>query len=276
MIRRLGFVTVLVAALIVSACGRQVTPNRSGTGPGGLQSGYMSVKFRVATGFNFSANSYVIVFNTSNPSATNTVTPVAQASSNNYAGYSIAIVVGGQNGAISAQAFYYFRPSGTSQQPVLYPINTTPQQLILTNNSNGQNNEFTVVFSRNIANFSLNATPLPSGSPSASPSVSPSPSTSPSAGPSSSPGGSGSGVPVTQYWTFNFFTVAGSIGQYANAGTLQILDSLGAGGGTDASYQSPVLDVSTAFDQTFQAQVGAAHPLLTPDAIAGGEIANNP
>ena len=42
MIRRLsfGFVVVLVTAFIVVACGRQVTPNPPGLGPGGAPPGY--------------------------------------------------------------------------------------------------------------------------------------------------------------------------------------------------------------------------------------------
>jgi len=261
MIRRLGFVSLLVTALIVSACGRQVTPNRAGTSASGLAPGFMSVKFRVASGFNFTQNSYAVVFNTSNTSPSNAVTPVAQASNNNYAGYSFAIIVGGQNGTVTAQAYYFYRPSGTSQTPVLYPISATPQQLILTNNSNGLGTEFTVVFSTNIANFSLTTTPTPSASPSTSP--------------TSTPGtSSGSGVPVTQYWTYNFFTVSGSVAQGVPAGSLQILDSLGSNGGTDASYQSTVLDINTVFDTTFQTLVGV-HP-SSGDAITGGEIANNP
>ncbi len=270
MIRRVGFVTMLVAALLISACGRQVTPSRGGIG--GLSPGFMSVKFRVASGFNFQSNSYVVVFNTSNQSSTGTVTPVAEAANNNYAGYSFAIVVGGQNGSVGAQAYYYYRPCNTSQPPVLYPINTVPQQLIFTPNSNGQGTEFTVVFDRAIANFSLvGSTATPSASPtgSASPSSSPSPTAAPSVVASG-----GCVVPVTQYWTYNFFTVAGYPTQFISAGSLTILDSLGQQGPTDATYQSTVLDTTTAFDQTFLTMVGT-HP-QTSDAITGGEIVNNP
>ncbi|HEY3676981.1 MAG TPA: hypothetical protein VGK84_13420, partial [Candidatus Tumulicola sp.] len=65
MIRRLGFVLVLLAAVTVVACGRQVTPNPPGIGPGGAPVGYMSVFFDVAGPFNFSNYQYWIVFNTS-------------------------------------------------------------------------------------------------------------------------------------------------------------------------------------------------------------------
>lgn len=271
MIRRVGFVSILIAALIVSACGRQVTPNPPGIGPGGLQSGYMSVKFRVASAFNFQTDSYVIVFNTSNTSAnqSSSVTPVAEAVNNNYAGYSIAIAVGGQNGSVQAQAYYYYRPCNTSQPPVLYPINATPQQLIFTPNSNGLGTEFTVVFSRNIADFSAVATSSPS------PGATASPTSGPTATPTATPPSSNScGVPVTQYWTYNFFTVQGPVTQFASASSLTIVDSLGQNGPTDATYESSVLNTATSLDQTFYTIAGT-HP-STPDAITGGEIANAP
>jgi len=245
-----------------------VTPNRTGVGPGGLASGFMSVKFRVQTGFNFSSDSYAIVFNTSGDGTT----PLASTLSNNYAGYSIAIVVGGSGGSVQAYAFYYYRPNNTAQAPVLYPIGATPQQLILNPNSNGQNTEFSVIFDRVIADFSVSATPTPSASPSASPTPSASPSASPSG--SASPGATATPPAVAEFWNFNFFVVQGQVTQFESEGSLGIIDSLGAGGGTDTTYQSPSLDVATAFDTTFYVQAGT-HPSI-PDALTGGEIANNP
>jgi len=256
-------VTGSVAALIASACGRQVTPDRSGVGPGGLQPGFMSVKFRVQTGFNFSTDSYGIVFNTSGDG----VTPLPVTVANNYAGYSMAIVVGGSGGTVQALAYYYYRPSTTSQIPVLYPIGATPQQLILQPNTNGQGSEFTVIFDRVLALFSATTTPTPSPTPTTSPS------TSPSGSPSPSP--TSSGVTVSNDWNFNFFVVSGQVQQFESQGSLTIIDSLGAGGGNDITYSSQTLDVSTAFDTgAFYIQTGT-HPSL-PDALSGGDIANNP
>jgi hypothetical protein len=212
----------------------------------------MSVKFNVVSGFNFQSDSYVVVFNTANPNDTNTVTPVAEAVQNGFAGYSLAIAVGGTGGAVTAQAFYYYRPSSSSQYPQLFPLNPTQQQLIFNNNSNGAGTQFQVIFDRVIA--------LANGP--ASPSASVSPTTVPS------------GVAVTQYWTFNFFTVSGTLQQYEAAQNVTIIDSLGAAGPSDASYQSPLLNVATPFDTVFVTRTGN-HPVI-PDAIAGGEIANNP
>jgi hypothetical protein len=267
MIRRAGFVTGSVAALIASSCGRQVTPNRVGIGPGGLESGFMSVKFNVQTVFNFSSDSYAIVFNTSGSGTT----PLPVTLSNNYAGYSMAIVVGGAGGAVQAYAYYYYRPNNTTQVPVLYPIGATPQQLILTLNSNGQGNQFTVVFSRVLALFSATTSPSPSPTASGLASPSPTPSGSPVPTPTSS------GVTVSNLWNFNFFVLQGQVSNYESQGSLTIIDSLGAGGPNDQTYVSPTLDVSSAFDTgAFYVQSpGVNHPSIS-DALAGGDIANNP
>jgi hypothetical protein len=242
-----------------------VTPDRVGVGPGGLQSGFMSVKFRVQSAFNFSTDSYAIVFNTSGTPTT----PLPVTLANNYAGYSMAIVVGGSGGSIQALAYFFYRPNTTSQIPVLYPIGATPQQLIFQPNTNGQNTEFTVIFSRVLALFSATTTATPSPTPSASASPSATPSGSPSPSPTSS------GVTVGSNWQFNFFVVQGQVQQFESQGSLTIIDSLGAGGPNDQTYNSPTLDVATAFDTgAFYTQTGN-HPSI-PDALAGGDIANNP
>ncbi len=225
----------------------------------------MSVKFNVQTAFNFSSDSYAIVFNTSGSG----VTPLPNTSVNNWAGFSIAIVVGGIGGTVQPYPFSFFRPNNTTQQPVLYPIGATPQQLTLQLNSNGQGNQFTVIFSRVLALFSASTSPSPSPTASASPSPSASPSGSPS--PSPSP----TGVSVSNLWSFNFFVLQGQPVNYQPEGT--IIDSLGAGGPNDTTYVSQQLDVSTPFDTgAFYVQSpGVNHPSIQ-DAIAGGDIANNP
>ncbi|HTU69181.1 MAG TPA: hypothetical protein VMF11_02580 [Candidatus Baltobacteraceae bacterium] len=224
----------------------------------------MSVKFNVQSAFNFSTDSYAIVFNTSGSG----VTPLPVTTSNNYAGYSIAIVVGGNGGSgVQAQAYYYYRPANTSQAPVLYPISPTPQQLILTLYSGGLQTQFTVIFARIIASFSATTTPTPSPTASAAATASPTASPSPTA--------TASGVAVSNLWNFNFFVLQGQVSQYESQGSLQIVDSLGAGGANDTTYTSPQLDVSTSFDTgAFYVQAGT-HPSQS-DALAGGDIANNP
>ena len=226
------------------------------------------MKFRVQNQFNFSSDSYAIVFNTSGDGNT----PLPVVTSNNYLGYSIAIVVGQTGAGLQAVAYYYYRPPGqTSSSPVLYPIGATPQQLIFTPNSNGLNSEFTIIFARVIADFTVtNGTATPSPTPTAS--ATPTPSSSPSSNPSPSPTASGL---VATNWKFNFFVVQNQVTSGESESQLQIIDSLGTGGGNDVSYSSQTLDVSTSFD-TNAFYVDAGNHQSIPDALLGGDIANNP
>jgi hypothetical protein len=263
MIRRFGFV-VLVMALIVSACGRQVTPDRFPGQASGLNPGFMSVKFRVQQQFNFSQYSYLIVFNTSGDG----VTPRANGIQTNWRGYSFALIVGGTGGSSQVTAYQYYRPPGSPgyQQPQLIRLQPTQQQLVYTANSNGQNTEFTIMFDRTIF-FGIN-TPGPSASGSATPS--------PSASPSPSPTGSASPTPMptisgqlATIWQFNFFTASGAL--------YTPIDSLGIGGPNDTSYNSAALDTTQVFDTgAFFPQSHIAPPSDPSATIAGGDIANNP
>jgi len=260
MIRRFGFV-ILVLALIVSACGHQVTPDRPGTNASGLPSGFMSVKFRVDQPFNFQNYSYMIVFNTNGDGTT----PRANGTQTNYQCYSFAILVTASGtGSPTAIAYQYYRPPGYTA-PQLIALQPTQQQLQFYPNTNGQNTEFTVIFARSIF-FGINNTPPPSSSsPSASPSASPttSPSTSPSPVPTQS------GAPAAN-WQFNFFVAQGSLSN------LIPVDSLGSGGPSDTTYSSPTLDTTTQFDIPITLQVGNHPSDQGPDNIQSGEIANNP
>ncbi len=111
MIRRLsfGFVVVLVTAFIVAACGRQVTPNPPGLGPGGAPPGYMAIIFDVAAPFNFSSYQYMVVLNTTGSG----VTPSTDTVQTNWAGYSFAMVARG-NGVSSYAEAVQFRRSYTN------------------------------------------------------------------------------------------------------------------------------------------------------------------
>lgn len=147
MIRRLGFVLVLLAAVTVVACGRQVTPNPPGIGPGGAPEGYMSVFFDVSAQFNFSNYQYWIVFNTSG----NGLTPGTQPFLNNWAAYSEAIEVAGNGGSAFARAVQFVKnPSNPHVPPAFLTLQTTPQQLQFNVNSNGSGTEFNVIFQRSI------------------------------------------------------------------------------------------------------------------------------
>jgi hypothetical protein len=145
--RRLGFGLLLLTAVVVVACGRQVTPNPVGIGPGGAPEGYMSVFFDVAQPFNFSTYQYWIVFNTSG----NKLTPDTQPANSNWAAYSEGIEVEGNGGAAFARAVQFVKdPSKPHAVPAFVSLQPTPQQLQLNVNSNGSQTEFNVIFQRSI------------------------------------------------------------------------------------------------------------------------------
>jgi hypothetical protein len=239
MIRKFGFSLVLLTAVIVAACGKQVTPNPPNSGPGGLSPGFMSVKFDVAGTFNFSSYRYFIVFNTTE----NGLTPLTNPQQNNWAAYSYSLEVGGNGGGTFANAFEYLRSQNCSTcVPAYIPLITTPTQFQYTPNSNGTGTEFTIIFQPVI--FNGVATP--------------------------SPGASATPAPVKPIWTFNAFTT-----QPNTNAVLTFVDSLGTFGPTDTTFQSPNLNVNTQFDQVIYALDGDAQ--IDPAAqIVSVEIANNP
>jgi hypothetical protein len=146
MIRKLCFGLVLLAAVTIVACGRQVTPNPPGIGPGGAPAGYMSVFFDVSQPFNFSNYQYWIVFNTSG----NGLTPGTQPYLNNWAAYSAAIEVAGNGGSTFARAVQFVKNQNTHIPPAFITLPTTPQQLQYNANSNGSGTEFNVIFQRSV------------------------------------------------------------------------------------------------------------------------------
>ena len=236
MIRRFGL-AVLVTALIVAACGRQVTfPKYAQSG--GLSSGFMSVRFTVYAPFNFSSYDYIVVFNTTGNGLTPLPNGGAQA---NYSAFSDALIVSGNSsGAVQAVPVQYVTSSGTSLPPVVFPLNPPAQDFIFNSNSNALGTQFQITFLRAI--FSNVA------------STSPSPSPSPSATPAST-------------WTFNCFTT----GQAPN---YTPVDSLGAGGATDTTFVSPLLNIHTTFDIT-QNALGTIAPSQSAQ-IVSCEISNTP
>ncbi|HTA38754.1 MAG TPA: hypothetical protein VK760_06740 [Candidatus Acidoferrales bacterium] len=235
--RRIGF-AVFAFALAIAGCGRQVTPNLPGLGPGGLNAGYMSVKFDVAAPMNFTADSYVIAFNTTGASPV----PNTNVISNGYAGYSYEIVVSGNAGGAYANAYEFYRTPGMGPNslPSRQPIYPTGRQLQLAVNSNGLGTEFTVTFARVI--FS-----------------------------GIQPTGNATPPPVAGTWAFNAFT-----GQPDVTATWTYVDSMGAGGPNDPQWESiPPLDVTQPFD-TYYAGLYQT-PLTDQSAqIVSVEIANSP
>jgi len=160
MIRRFsfGFVIVLVTAFIVSACGRQVTPNPPGLGPGGAPPGYMSVFFDTQAPFNFSNYQYMIVFNTSGSGQT----PSTDTIQTNWAGWSYAMVALGNGVSSFAEPIQFVR---STQNPHVPPawlrLGSTPQQFSYNLNANGTGTEFSILMQRAV----FAPTPAPSPTP---------------------------------------------------------------------------------------------------------------
>jgi hypothetical protein len=235
--RRIGF-AVFACGFAIAGCGRQVSPDLPGLGPGGLNPGYMSVKFDVASTMNFTNDAYVIAFNTTGA----TPVPGTNVLASGYAGYSYEIVVTGSGAGAYANAYEFYRTPGTGSNspPARLTINPTGQQLQLATNSNGSGTEFTVTFARVIFSGIV-------------------------------PTGNATPPPVAGVWAFNAFT-----GEPTQAANWIYVDSMGAGGPADPQWTSiPPLNVTQTFDSYYS---GLYQTQLSDQAaqIVSVEIANNP
>jgi hypothetical protein len=284
MFRKIGFV-ILITALAVSACGRQVTPDRVNGSAAGLSPGFMSFKFRVGAPFDFQDYQYAMVFDTAGATGDTSqagVTPLPLGQNTNYAGYSFAIVVTNIGGQVEPQLVQYIRNLGNTGTTavVANTCPTLPQQLQLLQNTNGAGTEFTVIFQRAIFNGCYNPTPAPgsTATPTTAPTATPTASPSSSASPTSSP----AATPTPNYapiWSFNAFALQQTSQSQFNLSTEVIVDSLGTNGPTDTSFSSPALDTTQVLDVpvTTLGVGGGGHPPATqPDAITSVEIFNNP
>jgi hypothetical protein len=230
------FIATIATAIVVSACGRQITPNPAGLGPGGAPPGYMALFFTVAAPFDFSDYQYMFVFNTSGSG----ITPSTDTVQTNWAGYMFALVASGNSFSSHAQAVEFIRSKTNPHAPPGWlPLLTTPQQLSYNLDSNGTATQFSMLAQRAIfAGISSSPSPSPSASPS-------------------------------NLWTFNAFTIqsGGSQGQW------YFQDSLGPGGPSDPQFVSPSLCMTQAFDNTYYASYT---PAPASAQIVSVEIANNP
>jgi hypothetical protein len=273
MLRSIGLALSLVA-IMLAACGRQVTFPKPGTN-GGLPAGNMLVRYTVAGTFDFTDYTYAIVFNTSG----NGGTPYANTQFNGgFLNYSFAWFIGGKFGTVQSPPVllqYYLTPGSTTNvgtQQIVVPLNLAT----LTLNSNGQNSQFTLLFSRSLLDRPAigAATPSPTPSPTPLPSgVTPSPSPTPlPSGVTPTPSPAASNTCSLQYtyicdtWYVNFFVL--------NSTGIP-LDALGLNGVNDTTFTLQ-LPTSTTFDYVNQLTVPAgAVSNGNPNAsIAGGEIKN--
>jgi len=285
MLRRVAIVSFAIAALLVVACGHQVTPS-----PNPLNnnlSGHVVIKFDTVGQLDFTDFTYAIIIDTC---GTNPPTPYPQAfTSGSLFAFSYAFFIGGKFGTALPQLVEYFvnpNSNGTIQS-VDVPENPSLEQLQL--DDNGQGNEFELIFDRAELDNPLNqAQPCPLLSPlPVSPSPSSSAGSSPTAGPTStasarapyvatatpvasptaSPTATPAGPPTTsaqQYWYFNFFTIQGTT----------ILDSLGIGGPTDQTFNGVGMETNTTNDYPIFKATGGVEPSNPAAQLEGGNIQN--
>jgi hypothetical protein len=155
--QRLIFSSTLVAALGAVACGRQVTPNPPGLGPGGAPPGYMAVIFDTAAAFNFTSYQYMVVLNTNG----NGATPSTQTWQTNWDGYSFELVALGNGLSSYAQPFYLARNANPHISPQRYPLITTPQTFSYNLNNNGSGTEFELLAKVSLFNYNPSPSPSP-------------------------------------------------------------------------------------------------------------------
>lgn len=223
-------------AIVIAACGRQVTPNPPGLGPGGAPPGYIAFFFDTQQQLNFSQYQYMFVLNTTG----SRVTPSTDTIQTNWAGYQFMLIAMGSGFSSRAQAVYLTHSSINPHAPPGWlPLGTNPQIFSYNLNNNGTGTEFEILAARRIFDYN--------------PSPSPSPSSTPS-----------------NVWTFNAF-----VAQAQPGGNWTFYDSLGAGGPTDPQYVSPVLCMTEPFDQTFFPLGNFTAPDPSAQ-IVSVEIANNP
>jgi hypothetical protein len=157
-IKKTGIVFIAAIAVLVISCGRQVTPNPAGLGPGGAPPGYMAVFFNVVSPFNFANYQYMVVLNTTGDGRT----PSTDTFQTNWDGYSFAMIALGNGVSSFAEPILYVR---SNQNPHVPPqplrLGTNPQQFSYNMNANGSGSEFSLLVQKRI----FSATPAPSPTP---------------------------------------------------------------------------------------------------------------
>jgi hypothetical protein len=158
MVKRAALVLAIIAAIIGTACGRQVTPNPPGLGPGGAPPGYMAIFFNTTGAFNFTTYQYMIVLNTTGDGRT----PSTDTIQTNWDGYSYAMIARGNGISSNAQAYQFIRSNQNPHiPPALQPLFPPPQLFSYNLNANGTGTEFSILAQKRI----FTATPGPSPTP---------------------------------------------------------------------------------------------------------------
>ncbi|HTV74289.1 MAG TPA: hypothetical protein VME66_11350 [Candidatus Acidoferrales bacterium] len=234
-------------ALLLSACGRQVTPNHVYS----ALSGEMSITFMTSATMDFNHVNYVIAFNTSG----NGQEPYPNTFATSYCNYSFIFTLGaGPNGgSVASPALYqvYVTPGSTiasTHYITLNPGSTTVAQ--------PQANEFTITFERSQLDEGspVNPSDNPCGS------STPTPTTSATPAPGSSPTAASQAT-----WLINLITTD------ANN---NVLDSMGLD--LNATGYSISVDVNDSVTETIPRTAGAPPPSNLAAYITGVSIINYP
>ncbi len=270
MYRWLG-VAVVVIAIALAACGRQVT-GLGAPDAGSIQAGHMLIRFRVAGPLDFTNVQYLIVFNTTG----NGAEPYPQGNLTGYQNFSFALVVGGNATASQPLLKQYYLAPGTTSGIQLFTIVIPPQLVNYVPNSGGNptgGGEFTIDFARSLlygANPGGSPTPVATAIPSPTPTPTPTP-----AGATPTPVATTVATlnpnvqPTTtaqHTWAINFIT-ADSTGVP--------IDSMGLGGARDTTF-SYSRDTTQPFDDVITKPVGTGSVANLGAQLQGFEVINAP
>jgi hypothetical protein len=255
-------------ALLLSACGRQVTPNRVYAG----LSGETSITFMTSAAMDFNNVNYVIAFNTSG----NNQEPYPNTFATSYCNYSFIFTIGaGPNGgSIASPALYQVYVTPGSTVASTHYISLNPGSTTVTQ---PQANEFTLTFERSQLDEAspvnpaqdpcvAAATPGPTTAPTTTPVPSVTPTVAPSSTATQAPSSTASPTTLGQAtWYINLLTTD------ANN---NLLDSMGFDlNSTGYSITIPVNDEIT---ETIPRTAGVTPPQNLSAFITGVTIINNP
>jgi hypothetical protein len=238
--RRLGL-AVVVAVMMLSGCGRQVTGLNEPGGGGIIPAGQMLIRFLTAAQPDYANVTYLIVFNTQN-----TNEPYALGyNASNYKDYSMFFAIGGTATTVGAPILtqVYQDPVSGSVRPynIQYPANYVAFQPTITN-ANSQFG-FEVTFNRCILD---RQTP------------------------------SSTQQPPTQCPPYTFVATQWAINLFTVDNTGHVVDSLGPFGANDTSFTFPV-DTSTVINDRTNFKPANNTTLQNRSAqIIGIELFNTP
>jgi hypothetical protein len=262
MFRWLGL-AVAVVAIMLGACGRQVT-GLGATDAGSIVSGHMLIRYRVAGPLDFTDVQYLIVFNTTG----NGIEPYPQAELSGFLNYSFAFVVGGNQYTSSPYLLQYYLAPGTTSGIQTFRITIPPQLMNYVPNSGGNpsgGGEFIINFDRSLL-YGVNLT----GSPTPVASTSPTPTTTATgatAAPTATFFPNAVATTTAQHiWAINFITT--DVNGYP-------IDSMGLGGPTDTTF-SYTVDTTQSVDNVYTKPTGTSTVSNLSAQLQGYEVINAP